>query len=139
MRMTFNPVTLIVPKSVLTTTFTALLTTDTAPGSAYSFLRQNDSFRDPLNGGTTWRPMVLIRMYHHQSDDLVPYGNSQVAFDAFSSVGGKRHGGTGPGVELVRETVTLNFNPSDPTKTVHLGAAFPELSNGWNWLNSFKK
>jgi Secretory lipase len=139
MGMTFSPVSLIVPKSVLTTTFTALLTTDTAAGSAYSFLRQNDSFRDPENGGTIWRPMVPVRMYHHQSDELVPYGNSQVAFDAFSSAGGKRHGGTGPGIELVRETVSLNFNPSDPTKTVHFGAAFPELSNGWSWLNSFKK
>lgn len=139
MGMSFSPVSLIVPKSVLSTNFTNLLTTDTTPGSAYSFLRQNDSFRDPQNGGAIWQPMVPIRMYHHQSDELVPYGNSQVAFDAFSSVGGKRHGGVGPGVELVRETVSLSINPSDPTKTVHLGAAFPELSNGWNWLNSFKK
>ncbi|MDA8429554.1 MAG: hypothetical protein M0T70_09890 [Geobacteraceae bacterium] len=139
MGMTFSPVKLIVPKDVLTTTFTALLGTDTAAGSVYSYMRQNDSFRDPQNGGAIWRPMVPVRMYHHQSDDLVPYGNSQVAFDAFSSAGGKRHGGTGPGIELVRETVSLNFNPSDPTKTVHLGAAFPELSDGWNWLNSFKK
>jgi hypothetical protein len=139
MGMTFKPASLIVPKNVLTTTFTTQLTSDRAAGSAYSFLHQNDSFRDPQNGGTTWRPTVPVRMYHHQSDDLVPYGNSQVAFDAFSSAGGKRHGGTGPGVELVRETVSLNFNPSDPTKTVHLGAAFPELSNGWSWLNSFKK
>lgn len=138
MGMVFSPVSLIVPRSVLTTSFSSLLATDTGAGSAYSFLHRNDSFRDPLNGETTWRPTVPIRMHHHQSDELVPYGNSQVAFDAFSSTGGKRHGGTGPGVELVRETVTLNFNPSDPTKTVHLGAAFPELSNGWNWLNSFK-
>ncbi|NTV48019.1 MAG: hypothetical protein HGB32_14310 [Geobacteraceae bacterium] len=139
MGMAFSPVSLIVPKSVLSTTFTNLLTTDTAAGSAYSFLRQNDSFRDPQNNGATWRPTVPVRIYHHQSDELVPYGNSQVAFDAFSSAGGKRHGGVGPGVELVRETVSLSFNPSDPTKTVHLGAAFPELSNGWNWLNSFKR
>jgi len=140
MGMTFSPASLIVPKSVLSTTFTTLLNSDTAAGSAYSFMFQNDSFRDPRNAGTTtWRPMVPLRMYHHQSDELVPYSNSQVAFDAFSSAGSKRHGGTGPGVELVRETVSLNFNPSDPTKTVHLGAAFPELSNGWNWLNSFKK
>jgi dienelactone hydrolase len=140
MGMSFSPnVTLIVPKSVLSPTFTDLLTTDTAPGSAYSFLRQNDSFRDPQNGSAIWRPMVPVLMVHHQSDELVPYGNSQVAFDAFSSAGGKRHGGTGPGVELVRETVSLSFDTSDPTKTVHLGAAFPELSNGWNWLNRFKK
>lgn len=140
MGMVYSPsasVTLIVPKSVLTDTFLSLLTTDTSAGSAYSFLRQNDSFRDPQNGGAFWRPMVPVLMVHHQSDDLVPYGNSQIAFNAFSSVGGKRHGGTGPGVELVRETVSLNFDPSDPTKTVHLGAAFPELIRGWNWLKQF--
>jgi hypothetical protein len=138
MGMVFSPTTLIVPRNVLTTTFSTLLATDTGAGSAFSFLRQNDSFRDPLNGGAIWVPTVPFRMNHHQSDELVPFGNSQVAFDAFSTAGGKRHGGTGAGAELVRETVTLSFNPSDPTKTVHLGAAFPELSNGWNWLNSFK-
>ncbi len=137
MGMSFSPVSLIVPKSVLTTSFTSQLANDTLAGSAFSFLRQNDSFRDPSNGGATWRPTVPIRMYHHASDDLVPFGNSQVAFDSFSTAGGKRHGGTGGGVELVRETVSINL--SDPSKTIHQGAAFPELSNGWNWLNSFKK
>jgi hypothetical protein len=44
-----------------------------------------------------------------------------------------------PGVELVEERVLLNISPTDPVKTVHVGAAFPELSDGWNWLNSFKK
>jgi pimeloyl-ACP methyl ester carboxylesterase len=139
MGMVFNPVSLIVPKNVLTTSFTSLLSTATLPGSAFSFLRQNDSFRDPLNGEATWRPTVPIRMYHHVSDDLVPYGNSQVAFDSFSTIGGKRHGGTGGGVELVRETVSVSISPTDPSKTVHQGAAFPELSNGWNWLNGFKR
>jgi len=139
MGMSYGPVSLIIPKNVLTTSFTSLLSTDTSAGSAFSFLRQNDSFRDPLNGEATWRPTVPIRMYHHASDDLVPYGNSQVAFDAFSTVGGKRHGGTGGGVELVRETVSVSISPTDPSKTIHQGAAFPELSNGWNWLNGFKK
>jgi len=139
MGMTFSPVNLIVPRNVLTTTFSTQLNTDIGVGSAFSFLRQNDSFRDPVNSGTTWVPTVPVRLHHHQSDELVPFSNSQVAFDAFSTAGGKRHGGTGGGVELVRETVSLSFNPADPTKTVHLGAAFPELSNGWNWLNGFKK
>lgn len=139
MGMNFSTGYLIVPKSVLTPDFISKLATT---GAAYPFLYQNDSFRysDPQKNGATWRPTVPILMIHHQYDDLVPYGNSQVAFNAFSSVGGKRHGGTSPGVELVQETVSLNFDPSDPTKTVHLGAAFPELIRGWNWLNGiFKK
>ena len=80
-----------------------------------------------------------IRMYHHRDDELVPYGNSQVAFNAFSTAGAKSRTLRGPGVELVEEHVLLNISPSDPVKTVHLGAAFPELSDGWKWLDGFKK
>lgn len=137
MGMMYNPVTFIVPKNVLTTTFTTLLSTDTGAGSAYSFLHLNDSFRDPANSSAIWRPTVPIRMHHHLNDELVPYGNSQAAFNAFSSVGGKRHGGIGPGVELVQETVSISL--AKPTDTVHVGAAIPELSKGWTWLNSFRR
>jgi hypothetical protein len=139
MGMVFVPVNLIVPKSVLTTTFTNLLATDTLPGSVYDFLKQNDSYRVSPSNYATWKPSVPLRMYHHRSDELVPYANSQAAFDAFSTVGAKNHTPKGPGVELVAETVALTISPADPFRTVHLGAAFPELSNGWNWLNSFKK
>jgi pimeloyl-ACP methyl ester carboxylesterase len=139
MGMAFSPVNLIVPKSVLTTTFTNLLDTDTLPGSAFDFLRRNDSYRLSQTNTSTWKPTVPIRMYHHRSDELVPYANSQVAFDAFSSVGAKMHIPKGPGVELLEEPVFLNISPSDPVKTVHLGAAFPELNDGWKWLDSFKK
>jgi len=77
-------------------------------------------------------------MIHHKSDDLVPYGNSQVAFNAFSTAGAKNHIVMGPGVELVEETVTINIS-TDPVTTVHFSAAFPELSDGWKWLDSFRK
>jgi hypothetical protein len=80
-----------------------------------------------------------MRMYHHRSDELVPYANSQIAFEAFSTVGGKNHSLRGPGVELVEERVSLSISPSDPVKTVHLGAAFPELSDGWKWLDGFRR
>jgi hypothetical protein len=83
-------------------------------------------------------PTVPMRMIHHKSDELVPYGNSQVAFDAFSSAGAKSHVDLGSGVELVEETAVIGIS-SDPAKTVHVGAAFPELSCGWEWLNRFKK
>ncbi len=135
MGMTFSPVKLIVPKSVLTTTFIDQLTTDTSAGSAFDFLRRNDSYRVSQTNISTWKPTVPIRMYHHRGDELVPYANSQVAFNAFSSVGAKMRIPNGPGVELLEETVSLTISPSDPVRTVHLGAAFPELSKGLKWFN----
>jgi len=129
MRMNFTTPTLIVMKSTLTQPFIDQLTLDTSP--LVAFLRLNDSYRG-------WTPTVPLRMIHHRSDDLVPYGNSQVAFDAFSTAGAKNHILRGPGVELVEETVTINIS-SDPVKTVHFGAAFPELIDGWTWLDGFKQ
>ncbi|GFE57115.1 lipase family protein [Geobacter sp. AOG1] len=137
MGMGYSPVNLIIPKSVLTQQFVDQLTLPASP--LLDFLKANDAYRDRLNVNAAWKPTVPIRMYHHKSDDLVPYANSQVAFDAFSSAGAKNHTLRGPGVELLEEPVFLNISPSDPVKTVHLGAAFPELSDGWKWLDSFKK
>jgi hypothetical protein len=132
-----NPATLVSPKSRLTPQFIAQLTNDSSP--EVNFLRRNDSYRDPLNLNSAWVPRIPMRMHHHKDDELVPYGNSQVAFNAFSTAGAKSHAAGGPGVELVQEFVSLTISPSDPFKTVHVGAAFPELSNGWKWIDSFKK
>ena len=137
MGMGFSPVNLIVPKSVLTQQFIDQLTLDTSP--VVAFLKENDSYRLPGQVNSVWVPTVPMRMYHHKSDDLVPYGNSQAAFNAFSSAGAKNHTVRGPGVELVEERVLLSIASTDPVKTVHLGAAFPELSDGWKWLDGFKK
>jgi len=137
MGMVFSPVNLIVPKSVLTQSFIDQLSLDTS--AVVAFLKENDSYRLPGQVNSVWVPTVPMRMYHHRDDDLVPYGNSQVAFNAFSTAGAKNHTLHGPGVELVEERVLLNISPGDPVKTVHLGAAFPELSEGWKWLDSFKK
>jgi hypothetical protein len=138
MGMVFSsPVTLIAASNVLTVPFFATLSNAASPEVAY--IRQNDSYRDPLNVSSAWLPTVPMRMYHHRSDELVPYANSQIAFDAFSTVGGKNHSLRGPGVELVEERVSLSISPSDPVKTVHLGAAFPELSDGWKWLDGFRR
>lgn len=137
MGMSFSPVSLVVPRGVMAQSFIDQLSLLSSP--LVAFLQKNDSYRDPLNTNNTWVPTVPIRMYHHRSDELVPYGNSQMAFNAFSSAGAKNHTVRGPGVELVEETVLLNISASDPLKTVHFGAAFPELSNGWNWLNGFKQ
>jgi hypothetical protein len=136
MGMTFNPVNLIVPKSTLTQQFIDQLTLDSSP--VVAFMKQNDSYRLPGQVDSVWVPTVPIRMIHHKSDELVPYGNSQVAFDAFSTAGAKSRIPGGPGVELIEETATISIS-SDPVKTVHVGSAFPELSRGWQWLDSFKK
>ena len=129
MGMTFSPVKLIVPKSILTQQFIDQLTSVTSP--VFTLLQQNDSYRG-------WVPTVPMRMIHHKNDELVPYGNSQAAFNSFSTAGAKNRIPRGPGVELIEETATINIS-TDPVKTVHFGSAFPELSNGWKWLDGFKK
>lgn len=129
MGMTFSPVKLITPKSVMTPEFIAQLANESSP--VVTFLKQNDSYRE-------WVPSVPIRMIHHRNDELVPYANSQIAFDAFSTAGAKMRTSRGPGVELVEETAIISI-PTDPVKTVHFSAAFPELSRGWKWLDGFKK
>jgi pimeloyl-ACP methyl ester carboxylesterase len=136
MGMNFNPIHLIVPRSTLTQQFIDQLSLDTSP--VVAFLKENDSYRLPGQVNSFWVPTIPMRMIHHKNDDLVPYGNSQVAFNAFSSAGAKKHYFMGPGVELVEATVTINIS-NDPVKTVHLAAAFPELSDGWKWLDSFKR
>jgi len=129
MGMTFDPVHLIIAKSILAQPFLDQLTVDTSP--LVGFLKQNDSYRLPGQLDSAWVQTVPIRMIHHRRDDLVPYGNSQVALDAFIAAGSTS-------VQLVEETVTINIS-SVPVKTVHFAAAFPELSRGWKWLDRFKQ
>ncbi len=131
MGMDYDKPTLIVPKSVLTADFLTELANDN--GMLVAFLKENDSYRG-------WTPKAPMRLYHHRSDDLVPYANSQITFNAFSSAGAKYHGAKPQttGVELVEETIKITA-PSDPAKSVHLFAALPELSHGWKWLDKFRK
>jgi hypothetical protein len=135
MKMDFTPpVSAIVPKSILANLFIAQLT---PPSVVVDFLIQNDSYRFPGQVNSVWAPTVPIRMIHHKDDDLVPYANSQIAFNAFSTASAKNHILRGPGVELVEENIAISIS-SDPAQTVHFAAAFPELIAGWTWLNSFK-
>ena len=136
MGMTFNPVNLIVPKSTLTQQFIDQLDPRHEPCGRLAEAERLVPVARALN--SVWVPTVPIRMIHHKSDELVPYGNSQVAFNAFSTAGAKNHIFMGPGVELVEETATISIS-TDPVKTVHCRSAFPELSDGWKWLDSFKK
>jgi hypothetical protein len=134
MGMGFDPPALVVPKALLAADFVSRLANAASPEVAY--LRQNDSYRHPLDSATFWKPAMPVRMYHHRSDELVPFANSQVAFNAFSTVGAKSRSERGPGVQLRAASVSIGIS-ADPVKTVHFGAAFPELSEGWNWLDGF--
>jgi hypothetical protein len=129
MGMSFSPEILIVPKSILTQQFIDQLGLDTSP--VVTLLKENDSYRLPGQVDSVWVPTVPLRMIHHRSDDLVPYANSQVAYDAFINAGATT-------VDLVEETVSISIS-SDPVKTVHFAAAFPELLDGWEWLENFKQ
>ncbi|MDD2321807.1 MAG: lipase family protein [Geobacteraceae bacterium] len=118
MGMSYDPVNLIVPKSILTSQFIADL--QNTGSAAYGYLVENDTYRN-------WAPTVPVRLYHNVNDDLVPFGNSQVAFAAFSSAGAK------PWVSLVPTTDTVNISNS-PVPTIHVAAAIPELHDSWYWI-----
>lgn len=118
MRMSYDPVSLIVPKSILTDQFIADL--QSSSSAVYGYLLENDTYRG-------WAPTVPVRISHHPDDDLVPYANSQAAFDAFSSAGAK------PWVSLVPATDTVNIS-SSTVPTIHVSAAIPELHDAWLWI-----
>ena len=118
MGMSFDPLVLIIPKSVLTEQFIALLANEAS--DVVTLLRENDSYRG-------WVPAVPLRMIHHKDDDLVPFANSQVAFNTFSTAGAKQF------VSLREQTIALTV---DSDETVHFSAALPTLIDGWNWLRT---
>ncbi len=120
MGMSYNPVILIEAKSVLTPQFIADLQNS---GSAVcGDLQQNDTYRG-------WTPNMPVRMLHNPNDDLVPFANSQVAFNAFSTAGAKKW------VSLVPTTDTVSITGST-VPTVHVAAAVPELHDAWWWFFS---
>lgn len=118
MGMSYDPVTLIVPRSILTSQFIGDLGSTTS--AVYGYLLENDTYRG-------WVPSVPVRLAHNPDDDLVPFANSRVAFDAFSSAGAK------PWVSLVSSTDTVNISAST-VPTIHEAAAIPELHDAWQWI-----
>jgi len=130
MGMNFTTPILIVPKNVLSPEFIAQLGDITTPSPVVALLKENDSYRLPGQLDFAWVPTVPIRMIHHPDDELVPFANSQAAFDAFIAAGSVT-------VELVAESAVINVS-TNPVKTVHVGSAFPELIRGWEWLDGFK-
>jgi hypothetical protein len=63
-------------------------------------------------------------MFHNPDDDLVPFANSQVAFNAFSSAGSKKW------VTLISSPDTV-YITSSTVPIVHVAAAVPELHDAW--------
>lgn len=120
MGMSYDPVQLIVAKSVLTPQFIADL--NSTSSAVYTRLQQNDTYRG-------WAPNIPVRMFHNPNDDLVPFANSQVAFNAFSSAGAKQW------VSLVPTPDTVDLS-SSTVPTVHVSSAVPELHDAWFWIYS---
>jgi len=75
--------------------------------------------------------LLHLLMVHHPLDELVPFANSEAAFDVFTTSGSLT-------VSLVAETAVINVS-DNPVKTVHVGSVFPELLRGWEWLDGFKQ
>jgi hypothetical protein len=120
MGMSYDPVKLIVAKSVLTPAFTADL--QSTSSAVFGYLKQNDTYRG-------WAPNMPLRMFHNPGDDLVPFANSQVAFNVFSSAGAKKW------VSLVPSTDAV-FITNSKVPTVHVAAAVPQLHDAWWWMFS---
>ena len=118
MGMSYDPVSLIAPRSILTSQFISDL--GSTSSAVYGYLLENDTYRG-------WAPSVPVRLVHNPDDDLVPFANSRVAFDAFSSAGAK------PWVSLVSSTDTVNISAST-VPTIHEAAAIPELHDAWQWI-----
>jgi dienelactone hydrolase len=118
MGMSYDPVSLIVPKSILTSQFISDL--ESTSSAVYGHLLENDTYRG-------WAPTVPVRLVHNPDDDLVPFANSRVAFDTFSSAGAKHW------VSLVSSTDTVNISNST-VPTIHVAAAIPELHDAWQWI-----
>jgi len=76
-------------------------------------LRRNDLY--------DWTPRAPMRLYHCTADDLVPYANSEVAYNSFRSRGAAQ-------VELV----TLSDGG-------HMSCGYPAIIKGKEWFDSLKK
>ena len=123
MGMSYNPVQLIVPKSILTQQFIDQLSD--ANSQVVALLIENDAWRG-------WVPSSPMRLIHHPNDELIPFANSLIAFSAFSTAGAKSL------VSLVPETAAVDIS-DNPVRTVHFSAAFPALSDGWKFLDGFRR
>jgi pimeloyl-ACP methyl ester carboxylesterase len=101
--------------------------------AAFKNLRSNDLYLEDLgqcskpSGVCIWIPQMPMGFFHHPDDDLVPFQNSQNAFDQFKNAGATK-------VELNR------FQCQAPLGNVmHVNAALPALVAGYGWLDKFRQ
>lgn len=64
------------PRSILTDTYIAGLSNTSS--TLCKVLASNDAYQ-------VWTPQMKMRLYHYPNDDLVPYGNSTNAYNAFAA------------------------------------------------------
>lgn len=104
-----------------------------ANSAAFKNLRMNDLYLEDLgqctkaNGICVWTPQMPVGLVHHTQDDLVPFQNSQNAFDQFKTAGATR-------------TELKPFQCQAPLGNVmHVNAALPALMAGYGWIDTFRK
>lgn len=69
-------------------------------------------------------PQMPLQMYHSPSDDMVPFQNSEIAYDHIAKV---------------KPSVALSPDFYIPLGTiVHVEAAVPSLLSAYAWLNTFR-
>ncbi len=84
--------------------------------SAFKVLQENDL--------VNWQPNAPLHLYHNPSDDMVPFRNSEIAYNNIS-----------------QEQPSIALSPSfyTPLGTiVHVEAAIPTLLSAYSWLNTFR-
>jgi hypothetical protein len=75
-----------------------------------------------------WKPDMKIRLYHCKNDPIVPYFNSQKAYESFLNNGSNS-------VKLV----TLEDSDiENPTGSIHSDCALPSYKRAIVWFNSIK-
>jgi hypothetical protein len=75
-----------------------------------------------------WKPDMKIRLYHCKNDPIVPYFNSQKAYESFLNNGSNS-------VKLI----TLEDSDiENPTGSIHSDCAIPSYERAIVWFNSIK-
>ena len=112
------------PPDILTASFLAQMAKPytgnaATDGPVVTDLAANDAYRG-------WKPAMPMRLFHCQTDDLVPVGNSRAALKAWIDQ---------TNVTGVQDVVPLDLADSP----VHVQAALPALLDGFLWLDGYRK
>ncbi len=103
-----------VPRDCLSFRLVEELSNPEAP--AFKVLQENDLIN--------WKPNAPLHLYHNPSDDMVPFLNSEIAYN-----------------NINQQNPSIALSPSfyTPLGTiVHVEAAIPTLLAAYAWLNTFR-